>query len=88
MSYSVDTTSTDSYQELQCPGTIQVTAQVSNAAISIGFGTGGNGAAGAAVYGADEVLLPVVGGLERECDAIRFKSYAPGTPAQVRLSAR
>jgi len=88
MSYTLDTVSTDSYQELQCPGTTQVTAQVSTAAISIGFGHGGTARAGTAVYGADEVLLPVVGGLDRECDAIRIKSYAPGNPAQVRLSAR
>lgn len=88
MSYTLDTVSTDSYQELVCPGTTQVTAQVSNAAISIGFGQGGTGRAGTAVYGVDEVLLPVVGGLDRECDAIRIKSYVHGMPANVKLSAR
>jgi hypothetical protein len=43
---------------------------------------------GAAVYPpGDEVLLPSFGGLDRQCDAIRFKSYAAGTPANVKLTA-
>jgi hypothetical protein len=88
MAYTIDTTSTDAYQELQCPGTIRVTAQISNAAISINYGQGGRGRPDAAVYPpGDEVLLPSFGGLDRQCDAIRFKSYAAGTPANVKLTA-
>ncbi len=87
MSYVLDTATTDSYQELACPGTSHVTVQVSNAAVAIGFGQGGAGRMGAAVYGADEVLLPVVGGLDRDCDAIRVRSYVPGAPANLKLAA-
>lgn len=88
MSYTIDTTSTDSYIELPCPGATRITVQVSNAAISIGYGVGGDGRHGTATYDADEVLLPSVGGLGRVCDAIRFKSYTPGIPANVKLAAQ
>lgn len=88
MSYVLDTITTDGYQELQCPGSTSVTIQVSNAAISIGFGSNAAGRPGAATYGQDEVLLPIVGGLDRDCDAIRLRSYAPGASANVKLSAR
>ena len=88
MSYTLDTTTTDSYQELVCPDVTTVTVQVSNTAISIGFGTGGNGRPGTATYSQDEVLLPSIGGLDRDCNAIRIKNYTPGTPARVMLSAR
>lgn len=88
MAYVLDIVTTDSYQELECPGTTAVTVSVSNAAIYIGFGTNDTHRPGAAVYPPeDEVLLPVVGGLERTCDAIRVRSYKLGTPANVKLSA-
>lgn len=88
MAYTLDTTTTDSYIELQCPGTVRVTAQVSNAMIAINFGVGGRGRPGASIYPpGDEVLLPSVAGLDRICDAIRIKSYAIGVPANVKLTA-
>lgn len=88
MSYVLDTQTTDSYQELLCPGATRVTIQVSNALIYIGFGAGGQGKAGGANYPpSDEALLPVTAGLARTCDAIRIKSYTPGTPANVKLTA-
>ena len=88
MGFVLDTNTTDQYQELPCPGTQSVTVQVSTASIYIGFGRGGDGRKGTAIYPpGDEVLLPVVGGLDRECDAIRVKSYAVGTPANVKLAA-
>jgi hypothetical protein len=88
MAYVIDTSSTDAYKELPCPGTIRVTAQISNAAIAINYGQGGLGRPGAAVYPpGDEVLLPSFAGLDRQCDAIRFKSYTPGTPANVKITA-
>lgn len=88
MSYVLDTITTDSYQELSCPGARSVTIQVSNAGASIGFGQGGDGRAGTATYGQDEPFLPVVAGLARACDAIRVKSYATGTPANVKVIAK
>lgn len=88
MSYVLDTKTTDSYQELVCPGTTRVTIQVSNALIYIGFGEGGDGKPGGARYPpGDEALLPSTAGLTRRCDAIRIKSYAAGTPADVKLTA-
>lgn len=88
MAYTIDTTSTDAYQEFQCPGTIRVTAQISNAAVSINYGVGGRGRPGASIYPpGDEVLLPTLAGLDRTCDAIRFKSYAQGVPANVKITA-
>ena len=87
MSFTLDTTTTDSYQELLCPGSTRVTIQVSNALIHIGFGVGGGGKAGGAIYPpGDEALLPVTAGLTRRCDAIRLKSYTAGTPANVKLT--
>jgi hypothetical protein len=88
MPYVLDINTTDSYQELMCPGTVEVTVQVSDNLVHIGFGLGGRGRPGAAIYPpGDEVLLPTTGGLDRVCDAIRVKSYAPGQVANVKLTA-
>ncbi len=88
MSYSTTITTTDAYQYLECPGSSRVTIQVSNAAISIGFGNNPKGISGGGQYPSpDETYLPAVGGLGRACDEIRVKSYTPGTPAIVFLTA-
>lgn len=88
MAYVLDTTTTNQYQELRCPGSRRITVQVSNATAAIGFGTGGGIGGGAAVYPpVDEPFLPTVGGLNRECDAIRVKSYVPGVPARIMIAA-
>lgn len=92
MAFVLDTTSTDSYQYLECPNTTQVTLQISNAAVLIGFGTAEREQLfrpGSAIYPPnDEPFLPVVGGVNRTCDEIRIKSYAPGKPANVKIAAR
>jgi hypothetical protein len=88
MSYVLDTKSTDSYQELPCPGTHAVTVQVSNAAVLLGFGGGDGRKWGATYPAADEPFLPAVGSLARSCDAIRVKSYTPGVPADVKIIAQ
>lgn len=88
MSYVLDTWTTDAYETLTCPGSRRITLQVSNAMAAIGFGAGGGIRGGAPVFPAsDEPFLPTVGGLTRECDAIRVKSYTPGLPARVLITA-
>lgn len=88
MAYTFDGSTTDQYQEMQCPGAVSVTVLVSDNSIHINYGQGGNGRPGAAVYPpGDEVLLPTTGGYARECDAVRFKSYTPGQPARVQIAA-
>jgi hypothetical protein len=89
MSYVLDTTTTDGYQYLVCPGSSQVTLQVSNAAAAIGFGENPLGRPGAGVYPpADEPYLPVLAGLGRDCDEIRVKSLTAGKPANVKIVAQ
>lgn len=90
MSYILDTTSTDFYQYLRCPGSSRVTLQISNAQVLIGFGVSERpGAVGTAEYPpADEPYLPIVGGVSRRCDEIRVRSYNAGTPASVKISAQ
>lgn len=85
MAYVLDTTTTDSYQELRCPGTTRVLLQISGAKVLVGFGTSYGG--GSAVYPADEPFLPVVGSVQRDCDAIRIKSAVPGVPATATITA-
>jgi hypothetical protein len=88
VAYTFDGTSTDHYQELQCPGAVSVTVLVSDNPIAINYGIGGNGRPGAAVYPpGDEILLPTTGGYARACDAIRFKSRNVGQPASVQIAA-
>lgn len=90
MSYVLDTTTTDTYQYLRCPGSRRVTLQVSNAQILVGFGVADRiGGVGTAEYPpADEPYLPIVGGVSRECDEIRVRSYKAGTPASVKIVAQ
>lgn len=89
MSYTEAFTTTDEYQYLTCPGSTRVTIQVSNAAVYIGFGLNPKGIPGGGQYPSpDEPYLPTVGGLSRQCDEIRLKSYATGTPAQVFITAQ
>jgi hypothetical protein len=92
MPFSADLTTTDSYQYLECPGSTRVTVQVSNAAVSIGFGEAPDALTfrkGAATYPpSDEVLLPTIGGLWRVCDEVRIRSYALGVPADVKITAQ
>lgn len=84
----LDTTTTDDYQYLRCPGCSHLTLQIQNAMVNIGYGrvleTGGS-----AVYAPnDEPFTPVVGGIDRPpFDEIRVKSYTPGTPARVFIRA-
>lgn len=88
MSYSEVFITTDEYQYLTCPGSSRVTIQVSNAAVAIGFGINPKGITGGGQYpNPDESYLPTVGGLGRQCDEIRIKSYTPGTPATVFITA-
>lgn len=92
MAFVLDTTSTDSYQYLECPGTREVTLQISNNMVLIGFGAAAREQLfrpGSAIYPPnDEPFLPVVGGVARDCDEIRVKSYTPGQPANVKIVAR
>lgn len=92
MAFVLDTTTTDQYQYLPCPDSSQVTLQISNAAVLVGFGTVApeqQFRAGAGTYPAnDEPYLPSLAGLSRECDEIRVKSYAAGVPAQVKVIAQ
>jgi len=90
MAAVLDITTTDEYQYLNCPNTTQITIMgISNAAVLIGFGVRGARQAGGAFYpDQDEPFLPTQGALRRECDEIRVKSYKPGTPADVKLTAR
>lgn len=92
MSYVLDTTTTDTYQYLECPGTSRVTVLVSNAGASIGFGQMPDARTfrpGSATYPpSDEPYLPTQGAVARACDEIRVKSYAPGTPADVKIVAQ
>ena len=93
MTYVLDITTTDNYQYLECPGTTSVTIQVSNAAAAVGVGQAASRGLtfqkGSATYPpVDEPILPSVGGLTRECDEIRVKSYAHGIPANVKVVAR
>lgn len=89
MSYTETFTTTDEYQYLTCPGSSRITIQVSNAAIRIGFGLNPKGINGGGQYPSDdEAFLPTVGGLSRQCDEIRIKSYATGTPAQLFITAQ
>lgn len=88
MAYVLDASSTDAYQYFSCPGTRRVTIQISNAAVLLGFGVGGRGNAPAAVFEVDEPFLPIVGGLNRDCDSIRYKSYAAGVPARLFIAAQ
>lgn len=89
MSYVLDTTTTDNYQYLTCPGTQRVTLTVLNAQALIGFGQAPKGLTlrpGSATYPPnDEPYIPTQGGLARDCDEIRVKSYTPGTPAAVKI---
>lgn len=92
MSYVLDVETTDQYQYLTCPGTSRVTVQVFNAIAAIGFGQITNPGlafrAGSGTYPPnDEPIAPSAGGLARDCDEIRVKSYAAGTPANVKIVA-
>lgn len=88
MAYQFTGASTDQYTEVACPHAIRVRVQVSNAAIAIQYGQGGNGRPGAAVYPpGDQQLIPSLADLQQYCDAIRFKSWVPGVPAQVSINA-
>lgn len=91
MSYVLDITTTDNYQYLSCPGTRRVTIAVSNAQALVGFGQAPKGLTfrpGSATYPpSDEPFIPTQGGLARQCDEIRVKSYAHGTPAVVKIVA-
>lgn len=88
ISYVFNGSTTDSYQYLSCPGTGTVTIQISNANVSINFGRGSIEPGSGVFNLEDEIFIPVVGGLDRECDVIRFKSAVPGTPAVIQLSCR
>ena len=82
-----DGQTTDQYQYLRCPGTKRLLLQVTDAQIYIGYGTL-SGGGGSAIYAPnDEPFLPVVGGIDRECDEIRVKSYTPGVPAIAKIRA-
>lgn len=88
ISYSFSGVTTDDYQYLSCPGSTSVTLQVSNANILIGFGRGSIQPGSGVFPLTDEEYIPVVGGLDRKCDVIRFKSAVPGQPATIQLSCR
>lgn len=76
-------TSGDGYSagnEVQHPGSVRATLVVANAAIYYQLGRGRPGV----VYGPDEVLaVPGFYTLGRRLDGLRFRSAAPGVPAQV-----
>ena len=74
-------TTTDAYQYINCGGATKVTLQISNAAVSVGFGTGPGGSG--VRYEADEAFLPVIASLSRRCDQVRIKNLNPGQPAVV-----
>lgn len=76
---------TDQYQYLLCFGSQKLNIQVSNAAILLGFGTGGGPVPLWDLN--DEPYLPVIGSLVREFDALRFKNLNAGVPAQLTLIA-
>ncbi len=92
MAYVLDITTTDNYQYLPCPGTTRVTIQVFNAFAAVGFGTAERMLTlrpGSGTYPpSDEPISPSTGGLARECDEIRVKSYAKGVPANVKIVAQ
>ncbi len=75
---------TDAYQYLFCFGSSKLIIQCSNAAVAIGFGTGGG--SDALWEPVDEPYLPVVASIVRRFDALRFKSLTPGVPAQLILT--
>ncbi len=78
----VNQPSTNSWQVLSCPGTVRLTFQVANAGIIYQLGTGFP----APVFDAKEQpLLPGFHPRERAVDAVRFKSLAAGSPAQVSI---
>lgn len=79
---------TDTYQYLYCPGSTVVNLQVSNAAIYVGYGKL-TAPGGSPIFpDTDESFLPVLASIDQDCDAVRFKSYTPGVPAQLKLRAK
>lgn len=85
MSYTLDTASTDTGVTLICPGSRELTVQITNAAVSLEFGQG----APAPMWGPPESYLPALGTLARPdgFDAVRVRSRTPGRPATVFLTA-
>jgi hypothetical protein len=75
--------STSAYQYLYCFGATKLNVQISNAAIVLGFGSGGG--LDALWDPSDEPYLPLVGTLVRRFDAVRFKSLVAVAPAQLLL---
>ena len=82
MSKVLNTATTDSWQELFCPGTERITLQVSNAQVQVGFG---EGFPAVSYMHPDETYLPVFASLVRTCDSVRVRSAVSGTPAVVSI---
>ena len=75
--------STSFYQYLYCFGATKLNVQIANAAVLIGFGTGGGGDVLWDLN--DEPYLPLVGTIVRRFDALRFQSLVAAAPAQLQL---
>jgi hypothetical protein len=93
--YVFDGATTDGYQQLTCPNTTRVTLQVGSVVggslvrVLVGFGYNPSHRDGAGEFPyPDEPFFPVLAGLARRCDVIRFKSFTPGQPAQITIAAR
>jgi hypothetical protein len=85
VSYTLDTVSTDTGVTLICPGSRELTVQITNAAVNLEFGHG----APASMWGPLESYLPSLGTLARPegFDAVRVRSRTPGRAATVFLTA-
>lgn len=71
-----------SASELSCGGARALRVQTSLAAVIIQFGAG----IGGIEWGPEEPLMPSVGSIPRQFDAIRVRNYIPGQAAQVLLT--
>lgn len=71
---------------LRCPNAVRLVVQISNAPVRYQLGRGYPG--GQVIWESDErPLLPVIGGLERRCDAIRFRNMNANQTAYVDCDA-
>ena len=83
-----DGPTTDSYQYLMCPGSTVVNFQITNASVYIGYGKILAPGGSPIFPDNDEAFLPVIASIDQECDAVRFKSYSPGTPAIIKIRGK
>lgn len=85
MSYPLNNVTTaDAYttaNTLNCPGSVRLNIDVTNAAVYYQLGT----LVGGVNWDAETFMTPSFRGLDRKFDAIRVRSAKAGAPAQVTL---